>query len=231
MTVDCSEADSMIDELALDVLPGDRRAALLLHVEECADCRHLLDELSETADALLLAAAVTAPAAGFDERVLANIAGARSRGWGRAGRPRTGRARPPLRLPVSAAAAAAVALLVVGGLAGGVIGHSSVGDQGATGRRFRTVDLIAVGGADVGDVSTYYGRSPWYFMQLKGALPDGTYQCVLELDDGRTVPLGRFQTVGGQGGWGDRVTVEAGHATVARLVDSQGNTVATARLG
>jgi hypothetical protein len=218
--VECSGAESMLDELALDVLPGDRRAELLAHVEQCPNCRHLLDQLSETADALLLGGPVRAPSAGFDDRVLANIAGARSR---------AGRARQ-VRLPVAAVAAAMVALLMVGGLAGALIGRSSDGGEGS-GRRFRTVDLIAAGGADVGDVSTYYGRSPWYFMQLKGPLPDGTYQCILELDDGRSIPLGRMQTVGGQGGWGDRVSIDADHATLARLVDSRGNTVATARLG
>jgi hypothetical protein len=224
VTVDCSEAASMLDELALDVLPGDRRAELLAHVDQCPNCRHVLDQLSETADALLLGGPATTPAAGFDDRVLANIAGSRSRGRGRAGQ---GRAQ--VRLPAAAVAAAAVALLMVGGLGGALIGRSSDGGEGS-GRRFRTVDLVAAGGADVGDVSTYYGRSPWYFMQLKGALPDGTYQCILELDDGRSIPLGRMQTVGGQGGWGDKVSVDAGHATLARLVDSQGNTVATARL-
>ena len=223
--MDCSEADSMLDELALDVLPGDRRSELLAHVEQCPNCRHLLDQLSETADALLLGGPASAPAAGFDDRVLANIAGARSRGRGRAAR-----ARAQVRLPVAAAAAAVVALLMVGGLGGALIGRSSE-SGGGPGRRFRTVDLVAAGGADVGDVSTYYGRSPWYFMQLKGALPDGTYQCVLELDDGRSIPLGQIRTIGGEGGWGDRVPVDAGHATAARLVDSQGNTVATARLG
>jgi predicted anti-sigma-YlaC factor YlaD len=113
MTVDCSEANAMLDELALDVLPGDRRAALLAHVEQCPNCRHLLDELSETADALLLAGPVTTPAAGFDDRVLANIAGARSRGRGRAHR-----ARRQVRLPLSAVAGVAAALLVVGGIGG-----------------------------------------------------------------------------------------------------------------
>ena len=49
------------------------------------------------------------------------------------------------------------------------------------------------------------------------------------LDTG--IPLGQIRTIGGEGGWGDRVPVDAGHATAARLVDSQGNTVATARLG
>jgi len=71
--MDCSDADLMLDELALDVLPGDRRAALLAHVEECPNCRRLLDQLTETADDLLLAGPEAAPPAGFEDRVLARI--------------------------------------------------------------------------------------------------------------------------------------------------------------
>jgi hypothetical protein len=210
----------MLDELALDVLPGDRRAVVLTHLEGCPNCQRLLDQLSETADSLLLAGPVVAPPPGFDDRVQARIGDARGRG-------RRGRAQ--IRLPAFAAAAAAAALLAIGGIAGASMGGSAGGD-GDGGRRFRTVDLISTTGADIGDVSTYYGRSAWYFMQLEGALPDGTYQCVLEMDDGGTVPLGRLRAVDGQGGWGDRVSVDSRRAKIARLVDNRGNTVATARL-
>ena len=41
--MDCSEAGAMLDELALGVLPGDQRAALLHHLEECPACWRLLD--------------------------------------------------------------------------------------------------------------------------------------------------------------------------------------------
>ena len=97
--MDCSEAATMLDELALDVLPGDRRTALLNHLEECPGCRQLLDELSETADALLLAGPVAAPPPGFEDRVLERI--------------QAPRARAQTRLRLFAAAAAAALLLAL----------------------------------------------------------------------------------------------------------------------
>jgi hypothetical protein len=210
--MDCSQAGAMLDEMALDVLPGDRRTSLLNHLEECPGCRHLLDELSEAADAVLLAGPVVAPPEGFEDRVLGRIQGSRSRSGA--------------RLRLFAAAAAAALLLGIGGMAGARFGRSSAGDDGP---EFRTVELISTSGADIGDVSTYAGRPTWFFMRLEGALPDGTYRCVVDVDDGRTVPIGRLWAVNGHGGWGEHVGVDPSHVKVARLLDAQGATVATAR--
>ncbi|HEV8627510.1 MAG TPA: zf-HC2 domain-containing protein [Acidimicrobiia bacterium] len=222
--MDCSDADLMLDELALDVLPGDRRAALLAHVEECPNCRRLLDELTETADDLLLAGPEAAPPAGFEDRVLERIEGAPARRGGRR------RDRAALRLPAWTAAAAAVVLLVIGGVTGAVIGRSTGGpDESA--EQFRTVQLISTSGADIGDVSTYTGDpSPWFFMRVEGDVPDATYRCVLDMDDGGTVAIGRLWAVKGHGGWGDHVSVDPRHAVAARLLDPKGATVGTARL-
>jgi hypothetical protein len=221
--MDCPDADLMLDELALDVLPGDRRAPLLAHVEQCGHCRHLLDQLTGTADDLLLAAPAADPPAGFDDRVLERID---------ASGPRSARRWPDRaswRSSGRVAAAAAVVLLAIGGVSGAVIGRSA-GPSGETGEQFRTVQLISASGAPVGDVSTYTGSSPWFFMRVEGPLPDATYRCVLDLDDGRTVPIGRLWAVKGHGGWGDHVSVDPGRAIAARLLDPDGATVATARL-
>jgi len=212
----------MLDELALDVLPGDRRTALLGHLEGCPGCRHLLDELSETADALLLAGPVVTPPAGFEDRVLARIDTPRPRVGAQAG---TGtRARAHTRFRLLAAAAAAAVLLGTGGLAGAHLGGSSGGHE------FQTVQLISATGADIGDVSTYDGTPTWFFMRLEGPLPNGTYRCVLDVDDGRTVPIGSLWAANGHGGWGEHVRVDPRHVTAARLLDASGATVATARL-
>ena len=212
--MDCSEAGTMLDELALDVLPGDRRAALLHHLEECPACRRLLDELSETSDVLLLAGPAASPPLGFEDRVLERIQAPR------------GRARFHARLRLFAAAAAVV-LLAVGGVAGARFGRSGNGDSD----EFQTVQLISTTGSDIGDVSTYLGPPAWFFMRLDGALPNGTYRCVLDADDGHTVPIGRLLAVSGHGAWGERVDVDPRHVKTARLLDSNGGTVATARLG
>jgi Putative zinc-finger len=220
MRMDCSQAGAMLDELALDVLPGDRRATLLGHLEECPGCRHLLDELSETADALLLAGPVVAPPAGFENRVLERIDAPRARTGAR------GRAQARLRL--LAVAAAAAVLLGIGGVAGAHLGRSSGGS--GHGREFQTVKLISAAGADIGDVSTYAGTPTWFFMRLEGPLPNGTYRCVLDVDDGRTVPIGSLWAANGHGAWGEHVSVDPRHVKAARLLDAKGVTVATAPL-
>jgi len=237
--VDCAEAASMLDELALDVLPGDRRAALLHHLEECPPCRQLLDELSETADALLLAGPVVAPPAGFEDRVLERLRTPRSSAPAApaalAPRPAAGRSsvpRRPARVRLFAAAAAAAALLVVGGVAGAQFGrsHPKSGEGAESASEFRTVQLISTTGSDIGDVSTYLGHPAWFFMRLEGALPNGVYQCVLDTDAGATVPIGKLWATNGHGAWGERVSVDPAHVTTARLLDSSGATVATATL-
>jgi hypothetical protein len=214
--MDCSEAGTTLDELALDVLPGDRRTALLTHLEACPGCRHLLDELSEAADALLLAVPVVTPPAGFEDRVLERVQAPRAQ------------ARAQARLRLLAAAAAAAVLLAVGGVTGAHFGRSAGG--GDPGREFQTVQLIATSGTDVGDVSTYLGPPAWFFMRLEGAMPNGTYQCVLDVDDGRTVPVGKLWAANGHGAWGEHVALDLRHVKVARLLDARGTTVATARL-
>jgi len=225
--MDCSDADLILDELALDVLPGDRRAELLAHVEECPNCRRLLDQLTETADDLLLAAPEVAARAGFEDRVLGRIA--EGSPAGRGGRRR--RDRAALRLSAWTAAAAAVVLLVLGGITGAVIGRSA-GGPGESAEQFRTVQLISTRGAGIGDVSTYTGDpSSWFFMRVESDdVPDATYRCVLDMDDGRTVAIGRLLAVKGHGGWGDHLSVDLRHAVAARLLDPKGSTVGTARL-
>jgi hypothetical protein len=222
-TMDCSEATTLLDELALDVLPGDRRTALLAHLEECSACRDLLDDLSETADALLLAAPVAAPPSGFQDRVLEEI----QMSVKGAPRLRTG-GRPPARstapLRLLAAAAAVVVLLGVGGLAGAHFGRSS-----RAGHELRTVQLISATGAEIGDVSTYGDAPTWFFMRLDGPLPNGVYQCVVDVDDGRTVPIGKLWASNGHGGWGEHVALDLRHVKAARMLDAKGTTVATAR--
>src|SRR5205814_8450844 len=107
--------------------PGDRRTALLGHLEACPGCRQVLDELSETADALLLAGPVVAPPDGFEDRVLERIEAP-----GAARTPaRTGiGSRAPTRLRLLAVAAAAAVLLGIGGVAGAHLGPTLGGDHG-----------------------------------------------------------------------------------------------------
>src|SRR6516165_2420792 len=94
----CAQMDELIDELALDVLPGDLRGLALEHLEGCSTCRGRVEELSESADQLLFAYRPAQPPAGFEARVLNRLEAERGRG-----RPR----RRPWRITIAVAAAAA----------------------------------------------------------------------------------------------------------------------------
>jgi hypothetical protein len=124
----------------------------------------------------------------------------------------------------------AAARLLVGGIGGAVVGRSTAGNHSAAGARL-PVRLVSAGGADIGDVSTLAGPSPWFFMRVEGALADGTYRCVLDMADGTTVDVGRLWALNGHGGWGEHLTVDLGQARAARLLDREGTTLATAHLG
>jgi hypothetical protein len=67
-------------------------------------------------------------------------------------------------------------------------------------------------------------------MRLEGPLPNGVYQCVVDTDDGRTVPIGKLWAWNGHGGWGEHVPLDLRHVKAARMLDDSGATVATARL-
>src|SRR5579859_7966715 len=65
----CDDVAELVDELAVDILPGDVRSRVLAHLAGCPSCRTTVEALSATADALLLAAPLVDPPPGFDLRV------------------------------------------------------------------------------------------------------------------------------------------------------------------
>ena len=69
----CADVEAVAAELALGLLGGPERAEALAHIDGCAHCRVLVDELSVTADELLLLAPGAEPSSGFEARVLAQL--------------------------------------------------------------------------------------------------------------------------------------------------------------
>jgi hypothetical protein len=242
----CAQMDDLIDELALDVLPGDRRALALAHLEGCAACRGRLEELSESADQLLFAYRPIDPPPGFESRVLGRLSAERARPRRRPhllpyrssdrsslrrSTPRQSERWPHRRwrLPALAAAAAVLAGLAVGG---GVVfgggGHAGPPLPVAAGPELRTVALVSASGHRIGDVSAYSGPPAWFFMRVDRGSGTGTYQCVLDVDGGASVWIGPMVISDGRGGWGQQVNIDADHVRSARLVDHAGATVAVA---
>ncbi|MBV9413165.1 MAG: zf-HC2 domain-containing protein [Acidimicrobiia bacterium] len=214
----CDTLQQLAPELALGALPGDERAAAVLHLEHCSECQLLVEELSTAADALLLAAPEAAPPSGFTRRTLAGF---------------TERPRRRTRFAVALAGALAVAVAAVG------IG--SLAMRAAPAPRFaiaapgvRMARFVAAPGEEVeGQVFARAADSSWLFMTISddGGVTSETYTCQIELVDGRTVDIGSFEVRRGSGSWGRTISDDdANLVKQVRLLDGSGRVAASAEL-
>lgn len=213
----CDTLKDLAPELALGALPGDERAAALLHLEHCSECQLLVEELSTAADALLLAASEVSPPSGFTRRTLARF---------------TERPRRRTRFAVAVVSAVAVGMAA--------IGIGSVTNRPAPSPRFaleapgvRMARFVAGPGEDVdGQVFARSANSSWLFMTVSddGGVTSDTYTCQIELVDGRTVDIGSFQVRHGSGSWGRTITDDANLVKQVRLLDEFGRVAASAEL-
>ena len=92
----CAQLRDVAPELALGVLGGAERAEAIMHVNGCARCQALVNELTEVADALPLLAPEIEPPVGFEQRVLSS-GPARRRRSGATARRRPSRSPRPRR--------------------------------------------------------------------------------------------------------------------------------------
>jgi hypothetical protein len=211
----CETLHELAPELSLGALPGDERAAALLHLEHCGECQLLVEELSTAADALLLVAPEVAPPSGFGRRTLAGF---------------TDRPRRRTRLAVAVASALAVGVAAVG--IGSVADRPSPSPQFAISTPgVRTAHFVAAPGEDVeGQVFADSSDSSWLFMTVSDDGTSDTYVCQVELVEGRTVNIGSFQLRHGAGSWGRTISEDARQIKGVRLLDESGRVAASASL-
>ncbi|MFK4145638.1 hypothetical protein [Streptomyces sp. NPDC004065] len=67
--VTCEKLRELGAELALGVLPGRERAGAVAHLEQCADCREHVEQLTQTGDRLIGLLPCSEPPVGFETRV------------------------------------------------------------------------------------------------------------------------------------------------------------------
>jgi hypothetical protein len=206
----CEETRLLVPEAALDLLDGARRADMLSHVSGCGACRAELAELAVVADALLLAAPLAEPPAGFENRVLARISTDRpasvrrlSRGWVR---------------PALVAAAAAVGL--VGGF---VLRGDGGGHGGVVAARLVGADGRAVGQVLVSD-------QPDRMVCVLDRAPAGARYAVSVRGDNGVADVGVFVSEGPGYPWATSLPMDGSDVRRVVIRDRNGTVRATATL-
>lgn len=219
----CDAVDRLTAELALDVLDGDDRAAVLDHVATCARCRRELVELSAVADALLHAVPAFEPPAGFEDRVLRQAPVPRVPSGPAAGRSR----RRPAVL-VGAVAAVLVVAIAVGAL---VVTRGRSPDDGVRTAAMVTPDHRVVGRVVVLDAPTalVVALPGWESGGDHAGADD--YSLRVTLRSGRTVVLGPAPLAGGYGGFGPLRAAAAGDVATVELIERSGRVSCSAALG
>jgi Putative zinc-finger len=222
----CERARELAPELALGIADGEERAEALEHLSRCPECRRYLEELSVSADELLLLAPAHEPPSGFEGRVLAQITPRRSWGW--------------RRVLVPAAAAAVAATVAAAGVWFATDSDRELADRygetlaTANGEYFAAAPLEAAGGRRIGTVFGYEGDPSWCVVVVgseKGApVRSGTYEMQLVTEDGTRLPWGSLEVSGGTGSAGHAMELDYHELAEVRLLDSGGEEVAEADL-
>lgn len=195
----CEEVQALASEVAVGIASGDDRALVLAHMKSCADCRRAMEELSATADALLLLGPQREPAPGFESTVLARVQAEK---------------HSPSRWRSKLIAAVLVSLLVTGAGAYWI----TAGDRRvaryyrsaldvANGRYFVVVPLEGFRGERLGHMFAYEGEPSWVFLVFDPQLDQGRYVAQLGTIDGRNMTLGTFDIGAGDVTWGRDISV------------------------
>jgi Putative zinc-finger len=209
----CEELRDLAPAIALGTIDGEERAEALRHLATCADCRRLVDRLSEVADELLLVAPLEDPPAGFESRVIDAL------GLQRRPRRRLGR-RLALRLgPAVAAAAASVVALTA-------VYH----DDRVTAERYRDTLARAGGqyfqaeplrdatGAEAGVVFAYQGTPSWVLVTVDAGDRERITRAELITTDRRTIPLPALELDPRDGSWGGAIPTNLYDVAAIRLL-------------
>ena len=100
----------------------------------------------------------------------------------------------------------------------------------ANGEYFEAAPVELPGGKKVGYVYGYQGRASWVLALIYDGVEDGTYSVEVVAREGRKLPLGELEIVGGRGSTGAAIPVNYEQLTEVRLLDHRGREVADAEL-
>jgi hypothetical protein len=216
------EVRELAPELALGIAAGEQRARALAHMASCAECRTLVDELSRTADSMLLMGPQKEPPIGFESQAISRVRGM----------------RPRQRLRIAATVAAIV--LVAIGVTAIVMQSAGARDRDLANRYLALLEgrshgelfattLQTADGGRAGQVFAYEGSSNWIFIVVTARGGNGVHDVVLTPRAqvaGATV--GHVRLVDGRGSWGSTTGLDLRGLRV-QLVDGNGKAAFEAR--
>ena len=209
----CEEMHELAADVALDIADGEQRADALRHLAGCAECRRLVEQLSEVADGLLMLAPVQEPPAGFESRVLERL--------GLFGRPSPARRlrRITLRVAPALAAAAATAVVLVAVYHDDHLTASRYRGtlEEANGKYFQAQRLRDPAGARSGIAFTYQGKPSWVLVTVDSAHRREVASGEIVTRSGRRVPLRGFH-LRSDGTWGGGIPVDVDQVASVRLL-------------
>jgi hypothetical protein len=236
----CEELREIGAELALGVLPGRQRAGAVAHLEECADCREYIRQLTLVGDRLIGLLPCGEPPVGFESRVAQALTrgaaghegASRIRGSGIPRRRVLGRIRPQ----VAAVSGVLVLAIGFGGWAVGTAIEDTLAPPApataGTGMLWGGLVSTGAAGKPAGEIYAHRGSPGWIYMNVD--LPggstshDGKVTCVLVHKDGTTLRAGAFTLHGGRGSWGGPAAIDPATLAAARVTAPDGTVLARA---
>jgi Putative zinc-finger len=219
----CEQTRDLASELALGIADGEERAEALRHLSTCAECRRVVEQLSQVADELLVLAPVQEPPAGFESRVVEAMGMKKSRPHRRLARWFSPRWLAPRLGPALATAAVTAAVLI------GVYHddhktaerYRGILDQ-AGGQYFQAERLADETGARSGVAFGYQGSPSWILLTVDPAHRREVTKGELITKDGRTIALPSLE-LDRNGSWGGAIPVTLYKVASIRLLgDSPG---------
>lgn len=221
----CSQVRGCAAEVALDVVSGPERAAVMAHLATCGECRVMVDDLARLADELLLLAPAVEPPIGFEGQVVTGLpaaiaaiaTGADEAKAAKAPPDRAARhRRSSRRTMASVLAATAVALLMAG--AGAATGVALGGSD------TRTATAVGPGSAGTARALVYGSDPAWIFVDLEGTGSSEEELIVNAIVDGSARRLGMLRLDRGYGALGARLQVSGSQVDAVTLADRHGET-------
>jgi Putative zinc-finger len=214
----CDAFQDDLAELALGILSGRDRVAVLEHVETCERCSAELERLSLVADALLGLAPEIEPPIGFELRLAERLQSPAA--------PR--RARRHRHASMLAVAALVLALLGFG--LGSFIGPPGMNVRSPSAEANLTSAKLSSHGHVMGEVMVSSGTPAWMFMTVDAGAWSSKVTCQVTLAGGKVVTVGVFKLSNGYGAWAAPLPAAAREVRSARLISPDGSVLASAQL-